>query len=223
MGRANSKLPSFCLSRMATRIRVRSPPVDSNPVPAADGEAKKVENGGKATEERRRVMVAVDSSTEAKSALLWALSHAVQSNDSLVLLKVSKPASKQGGDQCPQGRDPKGYEILQSMKSICQSKKPEVAVELCQVEGKDRGPAIVEEARKQGVSLLVLGQKKRSITWRLLMVWAHGWGSRMASGGVVDYCVQNSPCMTLAVRRKSRRGGGFLITTRRHKDFWLLA
>lgn len=96
MGRANSKLPSFCLSRVATRVRVRSPPVDPNSVPAPAGEAEKAEGGGEVTAERRRVMVAVDSSKEAKSALLWALSHAVQSNDSLALLKVSKPASKQG-------------------------------------------------------------------------------------------------------------------------------
>jgi len=51
------------------------------------------------------------------------------------------------------------------------------------------------------------------------MMWA---GNRM-DGGVVDYCVQNAKCMAVAVRRKSRRGGGYLITTRRHKDFWLLA
>ncbi|KAL0921844.1 hypothetical protein M5K25_008957 [Dendrobium thyrsiflorum] len=221
MGRASSKLPSFCLSRVATRVRVRSPPVASNPVPALAADAEKVDGRSEVTAERRRVMVAVDSSTEAKSALLWALSHALQRNDSLVLLKVTKPASKQGGDQSPWERDPKGYEVLQSMKTICQSKRPEVVVELYLVEGKDPGPTIVEEARKQRVSLLVLGQKKRSITWRLLMMWAGG--NRMASGSVVDYCVQNSSCMTLAVRRKSRRGGGFLITTRRHKDFWLLA
>lgn len=167
-------------------------------------------------------MIAVDSSAEARSALLWALSHAVQSNDILFLLKISKPGTKHGADQSPWERDSRGYKLLQAMKTICQSKRPEVAVELSLVEGKERGPAIVEEARKKRASLLVLGQKKRSMTWRLLMIWSGGNG-RVASGGVVDYCVQNSPCMTLAVRRKSRRGGGYLITTRRHKDFWLLA
>lgn len=86
-------------------------------------------------------------------------------------------------------------------------------------EGKEKGPRIVEEARKQGVAMLVLGQKKRSTTWRLLMMWA---GNRVA-GGVVEYCIQNATCMAIAVRRKSKKLGGYLITTKRHKDFWLLA
>jgi nucleotide-binding universal stress UspA family protein len=101
-----------------------------------------------------------------------------------------------------------------------------VRVELSLVEGKDRGPAIVEAARKQGVSLLVVGQKKRSVTWRLLSMWMASMKGATASAagtGTADYCVQNAACMALAVRRKSRRGGGYLITTRRQRDFWLLA
>jgi len=104
----------------------------------------------------------------------------------------------------------------------------QVRVELSLAEGKDRGPAIVEAARKHGVSLLVVGQKKRSVTWRLLSMWMAGVkGAASGSGGggtsAADYCVQHAACMALAVRRKSRRGGGYLITTRRQRDFWLLA
>lgn len=87
---------------------------------------------------------------------------------------------------------------------------------------KDKGPAIVEEAKKQRVSLLVLGQKKRSITWRLMMVWA-GNKIAVAGGGVVEYCIQNAGCMAIAVRRNSKKVGGYLITTKRQKEFWLLA
>ena len=39
------------------------------------------------------------------------------------------------------------------------------------VEGKEKWLRIVKEARKQGVAMLVLAQKKR-FTWRLLMMWA---------------------------------------------------
>lgn len=88
------------------------------------------------------------------------------------------------------------------------------------IEAKEKGPAIVEEARKQSVTLLVLGQKKRSMTWRLVMMWAVG---NRSTGGVVEYCIQNADCMAIAVRRKSKKQGGYLITTKRHKDFWLLA
>ena len=98
-------------------------------------------------------------------------------------------------------------------------------IEVAVVEGKEKGPVIVEEARKQGASLLVLGQKKkRSTTWRLLMVWAgHRWGGGGDGGGTVEYCIQNASCMAIAVRRKSKKLGGYLITTKRQKDFWLLA
>ncbi|XP_008785636.1 uncharacterized protein LOC103704214 [Phoenix dactylifera] len=227
MGRTSTRLPSFCLNRVATRVRVRSPPTDSKPN-SATSEADQppepsanVEEPGGATKKEvevgRRIMVVVDSSPEAKTALQWTLSHSVQCNDTIVLLDIVKPSKH--GDQ-PQGeRDPKGSELLYAMKNICQAKRAEVQVELSLVEGKERGPAIVEEARKQGASLLIMGQKKRSITWRLLMMWA---GNKIGSS-IVEYCVQNASCMALAVRRKSRRGGGYLITTKRHKDFWLLA
>ena len=95
----------------------------------------------------------------------------------------------------------------------------QVEVEVAVVQGKEKGPTIVEEAKKQGVALLVLGQKKKSMTWRLIMMWA---GNRI-TGGVVEYCIQNASCMAVAVRRKSKKLGGYLITTKRHKDFWLLA
>ncbi|KAE8686202.1 Endoplasmic reticulum-adenine nucleotide transporter 1 [Hibiscus syriacus] len=75
----------------------------------------------------------------------------------------------------------------------------------------------VEGAKQLKVSLLVLGQRKKSIIWRLMR--------RLTAkrGGVVDYCIQNASCMTIAVRRKSNQLGGYLITTKRHKKFWLLA
>ncbi|PUZ67207.1 hypothetical protein GQ55_3G416100 [Panicum hallii var. hallii] len=173
----------------------------------------------------RKVMVAADGgSEEARTALHWALSHAVRPCDTLVLLDVVRGAGGNGKNR----RDPRGCQHLEAMRSICQAKRPEVRVELSLAEGKDRGPAIVEAARKQGVSLLVVGQKKRSVTWRLLSMWMAGVkGAAGGSGGggasAADYCVQHAACMALAVRRKSRRGGGYLITTRRQRDFWLLA
>lgn len=98
-----------------------------------------------------------------------------------------------------------------------------MCVEIEVVEGKEKGPAIVEAARRQEAALLVVGQKKRSVTWRLMLTWAGGRVAAAAGGGVAEYCVQNASCMALAVRRKSKKVGGYLITTKRQKDFWLLA
>lgn len=86
------------------------------------------------------------------------------------------------------------------------------------VEGKEKGPSIVKEAKKQEASILVLGQRKRPAMWRAVMMWRRN----RIGNGVVEYCIQNANCMTVAVRKK-RRTGGYLITTREHKDFWLLA
>ncbi|MBA0859543.1 hypothetical protein Goshw_008076 [Gossypium schwendimanii] len=98
-----------------------------------------------------------------------------------------------------------------------------VEVEVAKVEGKEKGPVIVEAAKQRKVSILVLGQRKRCVIWRLLRRWD---GKRRGSGGgVVDYCIENAPssCKTMAVRRKSNQLGGYLITTKLHKNFWLLA
>lgn len=86
-------------------------------------------------------------------------------------------------------------------------------------EEKDKGATIVEEAKRLRVSLLVLGQKRQSFLRRLQMIWA----SKRTRSRAVDYCIQNANCMTIAVRRKNRKYGGYLITTKRHKNFWLLA
>lgn len=92
--------------------------------------------------------------------------------------------------------------------------------EIVVAEGKEKGPTVVEEAKKKEVVMLILGQKKRSMSWRLLMMWAGN--RRIGSNGVVEHCIENAGCMAIAVRRKNR-DGGYLITTKRHKNFWLLA
>ncbi|KAA8541073.1 hypothetical protein F0562_025036 [Nyssa sinensis] len=226
------RLPGFCMSRAMARVRVPSPPsrhynqtynsfrtddtteFSSNSIDMnfnINDDTKKAESP-----KGNRVMVVVDSSLEAKGALQWALSHTVQSQDTVILLHVIKPSeSKQGVNCNRQG----AYELLCSMKNVCQMKRPGVHVEITLLEGKEKGPTIVEEAKQQRVSLLVLGQRKQSMIRRLRTMWA---GKRRQSG-VVEYCIQNANCMTIAVRRKSRKYGGYLITTKRHKDFWLLA
>ncbi|PIA57650.1 hypothetical protein AQUCO_00600406v1 [Aquilegia coerulea] len=233
MGRkSGTKLTNFCLNRITTQIRARSsPPIHSKTMSSSTKFDQKKEFSS--TSEKkistgdgqkpipilgRKIMIVVDSSLEAKCALQWALSHTVQSQDHIVLLHVIKPSKL--GEETDVEINPKNFEFLSSMKNMCHTKQPEVKIEFALVEGKEKGPTIVEEAKKQGTTLLILGQKKRSMTWWLLMVWA---GNKIGGGGVVEYCIQNANCMTIAVRRKSKKLGGYLITTKRHKDFWLLA
>ncbi|XP_020091888.1 universal stress protein PHOS32-like isoform X1 [Ananas comosus] len=238
MGRTGTlRIASFCLNRVATRVRLRTRRSNLKPNinPAAVDHAaahssysfssNNSNNSVAKPAAGRRIMVAgAGSRAEAKAALEWALSHAVQGGDTVVLLDVLKLSKH--GNHSPRATTvgSRGFKHLRALRSICQTRRPEVKVEISLVEGKERGPAIVEEARKRGISLLVLGQKKkRAATWQLLLMM---WASKLMrgrSGGVAEYCIQNASCMTLAVRRKGRNSGGYLITSRRHKDFWLLA
>lgn len=236
MGKRGARLPGFCLNRIRPHARVRSPTIQAKHDKSDDAkiDQKITENSCSVCEEKfddgvkqgsvvsRKIMIVIDSSFEAKGALQWALTHTVQNQDTIVLLHVMKPSnSKQETDDEATSKetDPRAYELASSFKNICNLKMPEVQIEIAVTEGKEKGPKIVEEAKRQGVALLVLGQKKRSTTWRLLMMWA---GNRV-TGGVVEYCIQNAHCMAIAVRRKSKKIGGYMITTKRHKDFWLLA
>ncbi|WCJ35810.1 Adenine nucleotide alpha hydrolases-like superfamily protein [Euphorbia peplus] len=218
---------------MATRIRspklrIRSPSLhrkQSSKSKSVEFDEQRVEFLGHGLENigggnGNKVMVVVDSTLQAKGALDWALSHTVQSQDTMVLLYVTKPSKHTGPDSNKKAANLRAYELLHSMKNVCQSKRPGVEVEIDIREGKEKGPIIVEEAKQRRVSLLVLGQRKRSIMWRLMRRLG---GRRNSSCGAADYCIQNSSCMTIAVRRKGKKLGGYSITTKRHKKFWLLA
>lgn len=108
MAKIGTRLPGFCLNRIRPHARVRSPTAQSKPETVSSGKTDtKNENPGNVKEEKsgdgvkpglvisRRIMVVVDSSIEAKGALQWAFSHTVQSQDTVILLCVTKP-SKQG-------------------------------------------------------------------------------------------------------------------------------
>ncbi|KAL3824721.1 hypothetical protein ACJIZ3_020750 [Penstemon smallii] len=220
-------MPGLCMSRAATRVgvrvgargRVRSPSQLYKKT-VTDEEKLELSNESRfnsylpESESGNRVMVVIDSSPEAKGALEWALSHTVQNQDTIILLHVAKLDGKTNGEI-----DQRAYDLLRSTKNTCELKRPEVRVEMALKEGHEKGATIVEEARRLKVSLLVLGHKKQSLMWRLQMIWTR----KRTSSRVVDYCIQNANCMTIAVRRKHKKYGGYLITTKRHKKFWLLA
>ncbi|KAL9682727.1 hypothetical protein QQ045_014533 [Rhodiola kirilowii] len=238
-----SKVSAFCLAKIRPQaVRVKSPVV-ALPKPTTtpgqqvefDQKLDRSATGGVAEVSRngsqkkvasflgRKIMIVVDSSLEAKGALQWAFTHTVQNTDLVTLLHVvtsSKPSYIQGRELSEEEIPQKVDQLLKSMKKLCQSTKPEVEVEVQVVAGKDKGEAIVEEAKRKGTGMLILGQKKRSTTTRLLMMWTGGRGGGLT---VPEYCIQNAPCVAIAVRRKSKKHGGYLITTKRHKDFWLLA
>uniref|UniRef100_A0A0D9VW29 UspA domain-containing protein n=1 Tax=Leersia perrieri TaxID=77586 RepID=A0A0D9VW29_9ORYZ len=180
----------------------------------------------------RRVMVVADGRAEAGGALQWALSQAVRCNDAVLLLAVVKPpppAAFDGGDgehsSCVSMSRTRCYQQLEAMRGMCESARPEVKVEVCVVEaagGRERAPAVVEAARRHGASLLVLGQRRRRRARAVVARWLLAlWRRRGTWTTTVEYCIEHAPCVALGVRRRS--SGGYLVSSKRQKDFWLLA
>lgn len=104
MVRVRMRLSGFCRSRGTARDRVKTQSQQCsqarNSVYANDNSIEGNFNGdamlkAESSKGGNRAMVVVESGLESKDALHWALSHAVQSHDTIVLLHVTKP-SKQG-------------------------------------------------------------------------------------------------------------------------------
>ncbi|CAN4086227.1 unnamed protein product [Withania somnifera] len=140
MMRVRVKLPGFCMNRTAVPVRARNSPsqlykktldlIKSDDNMSEFSSKNSIEINYNTDESKtdsengvnNRVMVVVDTSLEAKNALQWALTHTVQNQDTIVLLSVIK-TSQQGED------DQRAYELLYSMKNICQTKRPGVCSE----------------------------------------------------------------------------------------------
>ncbi|KAL1218498.1 hypothetical protein V5N11_001666 [Cardamine amara subsp. amara] len=215
----------FFLNRLRAHVRVQPPTTTTHHGCSQEPPSSSTEIKG------RRIMVVVDSCSEAKTALLWTLSHCAQPHDSILLLHFLKAKPSQAGalatkeeeqKSCDKPTTSKAYQKVSALKNICELKRPEVKTEVVVVKGEEKGSTIVKEAREREASLLILGQKKQHATWRLLMVWA-SQGRPMIKKDVVEYCINNSPCMAIAVRKRGKKLGGYTLTTKRHKDFWLLA
>ncbi|GMH00254.1 hypothetical protein Nepgr_002093 [Nepenthes gracilis] len=159
---------------------------------------------------RKRVMVVVDESSRSKNAMMWALTHVTNKGDWLTLLHIVPPSSQRGSS------DPSSHPSLaSSLGSICKACKPEVEVEALVIQGPMLA-TVSSQVSKLEVAVLVLGQKKPSPFMNCLF-------GMSSTERFVEQCINNLDCLTIAVRRQSKGMGGYLISTRWQKNFWLLA
>ncbi|PAN19393.1 hypothetical protein PAHAL_3G270900 [Panicum hallii] len=156
---------------------------------------------------RKRVMVVVDQSSGAKHAMMWALTHVASKGDFLTLLHVLPPQSGSGGG----GADASA--LANSLGALCKACKPEVEVEALVIQG-PKLSTVLSQVKKLEASVLVLSQRKPSPFCCFM---------RSSSEAFVEECISRAECLTLAVRRQSKGVGGYLISTRWQKNFWLLA
>ncbi|KAL9229132.1 hypothetical protein vseg_004633 [Gypsophila vaccaria] len=154
---------------------------------------------------KKRVMVVVDESTRSKHAMMWALTHVTNKGDWLTLLHV---ISDNDASNC-------SANLATSLGSLCKACKPEVEVEALVIQG-PKLATVLSQVKKLEVSVLVLGQKKPSP----IMTCLFGMSN---SEDFVEQCINNGECLTIGVRKQSKGMGGYLISTRWQKNFWLLA
>ncbi|CAL9104204.1 unnamed protein product [Musa textilis] len=163
------------------------------------------ETGG-GTVAKKRVMVVIDQSSRAKHAMMWALTHVANKGDRLALLHVVPHG---GGAEADAPN-------LATLQALCRACKPEVEVEALVIQG-PKLATVLSQVRKLEASVLVLGQGKPSpFSWECSLF-------RCRSEEFVEQCINKAECLTLAVRKQSKGVGGYLISTRWQKDFWLLA
>nr|GEV52160.1 adenine nucleotide alpha hydrolases-like superfamily protein [Tanacetum cinerariifolium] len=158
-------------------------------------------------EKRKRVMVVVDECIHSKHAMLWALTHVANKGDMLTLLEIQ--------NIIPSSSNEDANHLVTSLGTLCKACKPEVEVEALVVQGPMLA-TVVNQVKNLEVSALVLGQNNSSPFLQCL-------GMMSRTEKFVDECINNVECLTIGVRKQSRGIGGYLISTRWRKDFWLLA
>ncbi|KAL8491123.1 hypothetical protein ACS0TY_022957 [Phlomoides rotata] len=196
----------------------------------------------------RKVMVVADPSRESAGALQYALSHAIMENDTLILLHIENPnpwkkpfgslfknpmspgPARIGGvgsysspAAAVEGGGGGGGEVdfLDGMKRVCAASKPKlkVVVEKTEVaEGKDKAAAIVAHSESGNVDLLIIGQKRTTLSKSLLGAKR---GLSFKGFDTADYAIEKSKCNCVAVQKKGN--GGYLLNSKSHKNFWVLA
>ncbi|CAF1856935.1 hypothetical protein Bca4012_032104 [Brassica carinata] len=113
--------------------------------------------------------------------------------------------------------------FLEQMKRICEIAQPKVRVQTeCITMDGIKAAAILLHGDKLGVEVIIIGQR-RTISSSLLGSMRPG-GSLIGSKGAdtADYLIENSKCTCVGVQKKGQNGG-YVLNTKTHKNFWLLA
>ncbi|WOL12708.1 hypothetical protein Cni_G21475 [Canna indica] len=156
---------------------------------------------------KKRVMVVIDGSDRAKHAMIWALTHVANKGDTIVLLHVLPP-------HCSACRErEETSHLMNSLAAICKATRPQVRVEALVIQG-PKLTTVLGQVKKLEVSVLVLKQSKPSPLCCMF---------QSSHEDFVEQCINRAECLTMAVKKQSNGVGGYLVSTRWQKNFWLLA
>ncbi|CAB4282314.1 unnamed protein product [Prunus armeniaca] len=199
---------------------------------------------GQETKLARRVMVVADPTRESASALQYALAHVVLEHDELILfsvenqntwrntfttlLKIPSLASTAIATMSLEGINAEeGVDFLEEMKNACKRVQPKLSVRaerMGKEDGKDKANTILHQSDALGIDIIIIGQRRR-ISKEILGTYTWpgaGRGTTNKAIDTADYLIENSKCACVAVQKKGQ-DGGYLLNSRTHKNFWLLA
>lgn len=200
---------------------------------------------GTAPAKPRLVMIVADPGRESTAAMEWALSHAIVESDDILLLHVNMPYPHNGaaggagpsrsssggstgspiaallGGGSGAGADP--VDFVEAMRAACKARYPWARVHAERVEPATEGreakaQTILAESQRRGVEVLVIGQRRVSSFLGL----RSPSGSSRGHDSTAEFLIEHSKCLCVSVQKKGQNAG-YLLNTKTHKNFWLLA
>ncbi|KAG8091842.1 hypothetical protein GUJ93_ZPchr0012g20598 [Zizania palustris] len=186
----------------------------------------------------RLVMIVADPGRESTAAMEWALSHAVAEGDDIVLLHVNMPQNAPGGGPSRTGSGGSAgsqlavflggsagdAEFMETMRAACKARHPRARVRAERVEPATEGreakaQTILAESQSRGVELLVIGHRRVP---SFLGLRSAGGASRSGQDSTAEFLIEHSKCVCVSVQKKGQNAG-YLLNTKTHRNFWLLA
>ncbi|KAL6641042.1 hypothetical protein ACP70R_019223 [Stipagrostis hirtigluma subsp. patula] len=196
-------------------------------------------------------MIVADPGRESAAAMEWALSHAIAEGDDVLLLHVNMPnpnSGAAGGGAAPSrsgsggsvssplavflggggagsgaaGADA-GGDFMEAMRAACSARYSRARVRGVRVEpatdGREaKAQTILAESQRRGFELLVIGLRRVSSFLGL----RSASGSSRGHDTTPEFLIEHSKCLCVSVQKKGQNAG-YLLNTKTHKNFWLLA
>ncbi|XP_021723928.1 uncharacterized protein LOC110691314 [Chenopodium quinoa] len=119
----------------------------------------------------------------------------------------------------------KDEDFLKVMKKACETAYPKMKVQVEKVEQgcMDKATTILSQSKLLEIELLIVGQRRSLPN---IFIGARKNGGQLLGGSKVvdtaEFLIENSLCTYVGVQKKSQNAG-YLLNTRTHKNFWLLA
>ncbi|KNA08860.1 hypothetical protein SOVF_158890 [Spinacia oleracea] len=114
----------------------------------------------------------------------------------------------------------KDGDFLKTMQRACETAHPEMKVQVEKVEQGcvDKATTVLTHSNLLAIDLLIIGQRRNPSN--IFLGGKKNGGSKVVD--TAEFLIENSLCTCVGVQKKSQNAG-YLLNTRNHKNFWLLA